>query len=65
MLAPHLGFVEPKAVLYLIKLLLDESRQCAAQQGMLELLFTKKIIKPLLKLHSIESQVSGGSCAIE
>ena len=64
-LAQHLRFVEPKSVLYLIKLLLYESRQCAAQQGMLEFLFAKKIIKPLLKLHSIESQVSGGSCAIE
>ena len=33
MLAPHLRFVDPKAVLYLIKLLLDESRQFASQEG--------------------------------
>ena len=50
-LAQHLRFVEPKAVLYLINLLLDESRQCAAQQGMLELFFTKKVSKPLLRPH--------------
>ena len=60
-LAQHLRFVEPKSVLYLIKLLLYESRQCAAQQGMLELFFTKKLIKPLLRPHPFISQKSRGS----